>query len=208
MTTANKVTIGRIILVPFFVVQMLYYFRTGEELHRYFAMVAFLVATISDGIDGYLARHHGQATQLGSYLDPLADKLLMFSGLILMTMEFEGDRFGQRIPLWLTGTVIGRDLIVVTGSALLYAAIGNVTVKPLFLSKAASVLQMVTIGWVLCKFSPIGTFWLAVAAVFCTTVTGLLYVRDGIRQFSEHPIAHPPDDETETGGTNNSDKDA
>ena len=55
MTTANKVTIGRIILVPFFVVQMLYYFRTGDELHRYLAMASFLIATISDGIDGYLA---------------------------------------------------------------------------------------------------------------------------------------------------------
>lgn len=191
MTTANKVTIGRIILVPFFVVQMLYYFRTGDELHRYLAMAAFLAATISDGIDGYLARHHGQATQLGSYLDPLADKLLMFAGFILLTFDFDENRFGQRIPLWLTGTVIGRDLIVVTGSALLYATIGNVKVNPLFLSKAASVLQMVTIGWVLCKFSPLGTFWLAAAAVTCTAITGLLYVCDGIRQFSEHPVAHP-----------------
>ena len=90
-----------------------------------------------------------------------------------------------------TGTVIGRDLIVVTGSALLYATIGNVKVNPLFLSKVALVLQMVTIGWVLCKFSPLGTFWLAAVAVTCTTISGLLYVRDGIRQFSEHPVAHP-----------------
>ena len=193
MTAANKVTIGRIILVPFFVVQMLYYFRTGDELHRYLAMAAFLVATISDGIDGYLARHHGQATQLGSYLDPLADKLLMFAGFILLSIDFDDapGSFGQRIPLWLAGTVIGRDLIVVTGSAMLYATIGNVKVNPLFLSKAASVLQMVTIGWVLCKFSPLGTFWLAAAAVTCTAITGLLYVRDGIRQFSEHPVARP-----------------
>ena len=72
MTTANKVTIGRIILVPFFVVQMLYYFRTGDELHRYLAMVSFLIATISDGIDGYLARHRGQATQVGAFLDAAA----------------------------------------------------------------------------------------------------------------------------------------
>jgi phosphatidylglycerophosphate synthase len=74
---------------------------------------------------------------------------------------------------------------------LLYATIGNVKVNPLFLSKAASVLQMVTIGWVLFKFSPLGTFWLAVAAVVCTAITGLLYVRDGVRQFSEHPVARP-----------------
>ena len=102
MTTANQITLGRIVLVPFFVVQLLYYFRTGDELHRYLAMAAFLVATISDGVDGYLARHRGQATQLGSYLDPLADKLLMFSGLIVLSIEFESNPFEQRIPLWLT----------------------------------------------------------------------------------------------------------
>ena len=196
MTTANKVTIGRIILVPVFVVQMLYYFRTGEELHRYLAMGAFLIATISDGIDGYLARHRGQATQLGAFLDPIADKLLMLSGFILLSIEFENNPFGQRMPLWLTGTVIGRDVIVVTGSVLLYVVIGNVEVKPLFMSKTSAVLQMVTIGWVLCKLPAIGTFWLALAVSVTTAITGLLYVREGIRQFSEHPAAQPKSDST------------
>ena len=196
MTTANKVTIGRIILVPFFVVQMLYYFRTGDELHRYLAMAAFLIATISDGIDGYLARHHGQATQIGAFLDPIADKLLMLSGFILLSIQFENNPFGQRMPLWLTGTVIGRDVIVVTGSVLLYVVIGNVEVKPLFMSKTSAVLQMVTIGWVLCKLPSTGTFWLAVAVSVTTGITGLLYVREGIRQFSEHPAAQPESDTT------------
>ena len=196
MTTANKVTIGRIILVPFFVVQMLYYFRTGNELHRHLAMASFLIATISDGIDGYLARHRGQATQLGAYLDPIADKLLMLSGFILLSIEFDNNPFGQRMPLWLTGTVIGRDVIVVSGSVLLYVVIGNVEVKPLFMSKTSAVLQMVTIGWVLCKLSAIGTFWLAMAVSVTTAITGLLYVREGIRQFSEHPAAQPESDST------------
>ena len=195
MTTANQITIGRIVLVPFFVVQLLYYFRTGDELHRYLAMAAFLVATISDGVDGYLARHRGQATQLGSYLDPLADKLLMFSGLIVLSIEFESNPFEQRIPLWLTGVVIGRDAIVVTGSALLFAVLGNVEVKPLFMSKASAVLQMVLIGWVLCKLPGTGTMILAIAAAGTTALTGVLYVREGIRQFSEHPAAQPEDEQ-------------
>lgn len=195
MTTANQITIGRIVLVPFFVVQLLYYFRTGDELHRYLAMAAFLVATISDGVDGYLARHRGQATQLGSYLDPLADKLLMFSGLILLSIEFESNPFEQRIPLWLTGLVIGRDAIVVTGSALLFAVLGNVEVKPLFMSKTSAVLQMVLIGWVLCKLPGMGTVALAAAVAVTTVITGVLYVREGIRQFSEHPAAQPEDEQ-------------
>jgi CDP-diacylglycerol--glycerol-3-phosphate 3-phosphatidyltransferase len=195
MTTANKVTIGRIILVPFFVVQLLYYFQNGNELHRWLAMGAFLTATISDFIDGYLARNYGQATQLGSYLDPIADKLLLFSGLILLTYKPESDPFEQQIPLFLTGTVIGRDVIVVAGSVLLYVVIGDVKVKPHALSKTASVLQMVCIGWILLKF-PVAwavdaTFWLALAVTACTIFTGVLYVRDGIRQFSEHPAGQP-----------------
>ena len=195
MTTANKVTIGRIILVPFFVVQLLYYFQNGNELHRWLACGAFLTATISDFIDGWLARNRGQATQLGSYLDPIADKLLLFSGLILLTYESQNDPFGQRIPLSLAGTVIGRDVIVVAGSVLLYVVIGDVKVKPHVLSKTASVMQMVCIGWVLLKI-PVtwavdATFWLALAVTACTIFTGVLYVRDGIRQFSEHPAGQP-----------------
>ena len=195
MTTANKVTIGRIILVPFFVVQLLYYFQNGNELHRWLACGAFLTATISDFIDGWLARNRGQATQLGSYLDPIADKLLLFSGLILLTYESANNPFGQQIPLFLTVIVIGRDVIVVSGSALLYVVIGNVKVKPHAVSKAASVLQMVCIGWVLLKVSQSwsvdATFWLALAATACTIFTGVLYVLNGIRQFSEHPAGQP-----------------
>ena len=192
MTAANKVTIGRIIMVPVFVVQLLYYFRNPEaHIYWYAAMAIFLVAAVSDGVDGYLARYCGQATQLGSYLDPVADKLLMFSGLILLSIEFESNPFGQRIPLWLTATVIGRDVIIVTGSCLLYVVMGNVEVKPLFMSKTSAVFQMLVIGWVLCKLPQMGTFWLAIASAVTTAITGVFYVRDGIRQFSEHPAAQP-----------------
>ena len=192
MTAANKVTIGRIIMVPVFVVQLLYYFRNPEaHIYWYAAMAIFLVAAVSDGVDGYLARYCGQATQLGSYLDPVADKLLMFSGLILLSIEFESNPFSQRIPLWLTATVIGRDVIIVTGSCLLYVVMGNVEVKPLFMSKTSAVFQMLVIGWVLCKLPEVGTFWLAIASAVTTAITGVFYVRDGIRQFSEHPAAQP-----------------
>jgi len=192
MTAANKVTIGRIIMVPVFVVQLLYYFRNPEaHIYWYAAMAIFLVAAVSDGVDGYLARYCGQATQLGSYLDPVADKLLMFSGLILLSIEFESNPFSQRIPLWLTATVIGRDVIIVTGSCLLYVVMGNVEVKPLFMSKTSAVFQMLVIGWVRCKLPEVGTLWLAIASAVTTAITGVFYVRDGIRQFSEHPAAQP-----------------
>ena len=117
----------------------------------------------------------------------------MLSGFILLSMN---NPYLQRMPLWLTGTVIGRDVIIVSGSVLLYVVTGNVTVKPLFMSKTSAVLQMVTIGWVLFKLPMTGTLWLAVAVSITTGITGLLYVSDGIRQFSEHPAAQPKSDST------------
>src|SRR5882757_3591042 len=81
MTTANKITIFRILLIPFFVIEVLYYMKTGNETHRFTAMLAFGVAAVCDGLDGYIARHHNQRSELGAILDPLADKLLLVSGI-------------------------------------------------------------------------------------------------------------------------------
>src|SRR5215470_19946041 len=100
MTTANKVTIGRILLIPFFVVELLYYMKTGNELHRLLGILAFGLASIFDGVDGYIARRYNQRSELGAMLDPLADKLLLVSGIILFTFNNE-PHFGS-IPLWLT----------------------------------------------------------------------------------------------------------
>ena len=77
MTTANKVTIVRILLTPLFIVEVLYYFKDGVELHRILALTCFAVAASLDGVDGYIARHFNQRSELGAILDPLADKLLL-----------------------------------------------------------------------------------------------------------------------------------
>jgi phosphatidylglycerophosphate synthase len=77
MTTANKVTIVRILLVPFFIGQVLYYVDGRGEEHRVLAILAFGLAALSDGVDGYIARRFRQKSQLGAILDPLADKLLL-----------------------------------------------------------------------------------------------------------------------------------
>ena len=119
-------------------------------------------------------------------------------------IEFEKNPFEQHIPLFLTGTVIGRDVIVVAGSALLYVVIGNVEVKPHILSKTAAVLQMVCIGWVLLNvkvsWSVTVTLWLAIATTACVVISGLLYLREGIRQFSEHPAGQPGGSEPDDSG--------
>src|ERR1700722_10447542 len=80
MTTANKITILRILLIPFFVTETIYYVRTGNEIHRLAAMLLFGATAASDGLDGYIARRYNQISELGRILDPLADKLLLVSG--------------------------------------------------------------------------------------------------------------------------------
>ena len=82
MTTANKITIVRILLVPFFVVEVLYYMETGNAAHRWIALVSFAVAAVCDGVDGVIARRFNQRSELGAILDPLADKLLLVSGVV------------------------------------------------------------------------------------------------------------------------------
>lgn len=189
MTTANKVTILRILLVPFFVVEVLYYVRTGNELCRLLAIISFGLASVFDGVDGYIARHYNQRSELGAILDPLADKLLLVSGIVMLS--FDHSPRLQSIPLYLTGTIIGRDIVLLAGMIVIQMTVGKVTVKPRILGKIATVLQMAIVLWILLKWNqrwvPSGTL----AAAVCTGISGLLYVWDGSRQLSAHPTSSP-----------------
>src|SRR5512141_3017644 len=131
MTTANKITILRILLVPFFVVQVLYYVEHGEEWHRLAAILTFGLAAVSDGLDGYIARRYHQRSQLGAILDPLADKLLLVSGVLLLSFDHQ-PRLPQT-PLWLVGTIVGRDVLLLLGLVVIYYSCGRVTVRPILL---------------------------------------------------------------------------
>jgi CDP-diacylglycerol--glycerol-3-phosphate 3-phosphatidyltransferase len=189
MTTANKITILRILLIPFFVVEVLYFVKTGNELHRIGALLTFAVAAICDGVDGYIARHYNQVSELGTILDPLADKLLLVSGVVLLSFD-HGPVLGQ-IPLWLTVTIIGRDLLLLIGLAVIYMTVGKVKVRPHVLGKVATVLQMISVLWILLKWdtgwSAKWTRWWTAGAALCTGISGLLYVWDGVRQLSSSP---------------------
>ena len=193
MTTANKVTILRILLVPFFVIELLYYERSGNEGHRLAALLAFGIASVLDGVDGYIARHFNQKSELGAILDPLADKLLLVSAIV--TLSFNHSSYLGQIPLWLTGTIIARDLLLLIGIAVVRITTGVVTVKPRVMGKVATVFQMAVVIWVLLKWdADRGEHWinfLTLGAAICTGVSGLLYLWDGMRQLSAHPISSP-----------------
>ena len=189
MTTANKITILRILLIPFFVVEVLYYVKDGDELHRFLAILSFAVAAICDGVDGYIARRYNQRSELGAILDPLADKLLLVSGIVVLT--FDRRPYLESVPLWLTGTIIGRDLLILIGMVVIQTTVGKVAVRPRIPGKIATVLQMVIVVWILLKWEH---RWLAVmiwGAAICTGISGAFYVWDGVRQLSAHPSASP-----------------
>jgi CDP-diacylglycerol--glycerol-3-phosphate 3-phosphatidyltransferase len=193
MTTANKVTILRILLIPFFVVELIYYVRSGNEAHRLAALLSFAIAAILDGVDGYIARHYHQISELGKILDPLADKLLLVSGIV--TLSFNHGNFLGQIPLWLTGTIIGRDLLLLIGVGVIRYTVGKVVVHPRFLGKIATVLQMAVVIWILLKWdNGRGILWLkylTLGAAICTGISGLLYVLDGVKQLGAHPASSP-----------------
>ena len=189
MTTANKVTILRILLIPFFVVEVLYYVQTGNETHRWLGIVCFAVAAVCDGVDGFIARHFNQRSELGAILDPLADKLLLVSGVVLLS--FDHTPHLDQVPLWLTGTIIGRDILLLIGLGVIQMTVGKVLVRPRILGKIATVLQMAVVLWVLFKWHGAALDWLTLTAAVCTGISGLLYVWDGVRQLAASPKSSP-----------------
>ena len=191
MTTANKVTILRILLIPFFVVELIYYLQTGNEIHRLLSLLAFAVTAILDGVDGYIARRYSQKSELGAILDPLADKLLLLSAIV--TLSFNRSPHLGQIPLWLTGTVIGRDMLLLIGIAVIRLTVGKINVRPRIMGKLATVFQMVVVVWVLLGWDrDLNAGWIkawSLGAAIFTGVSGGLYVIDGIRQLGSHPAS-------------------
>jgi CDP-diacylglycerol--glycerol-3-phosphate 3-phosphatidyltransferase len=193
MTTANKITIIRILMIPFFVVETIYYVRTGLPIHWLLAILSFAATAILDGVDGYIARHYKQISELGKILDPLADKMLLVSGIVLLS--FDNRPYFRQIPLWLTGLIIGRDLLLGIGAMVIHFVVGKASVRPRITGKIATVFQMLVIIWILLRWDTIfhGRFleiWIWGAGIF-TGISGLLYVFDGMNQLSAHPASSP-----------------
>lgn len=189
MTTANKVTICRILLVPFFIVAVLYYVRTGTEWYRWAAIGCFAVAAISDGVDGFIARHFNQLSELGTVLDPLADKLLLVSGIVLLSLHNEPHL--PAIPVWLTVTILSRDVILLAGYFLIHFMAGGMSVKPHLASKIATVLQMAAVLWALFKWDARWLYGLCAAAAALTALSGLIYIIAGMKLLAKHPSSSP-----------------
>lgn len=189
MTTANKITIGRVLLVPVFIGALIYYLTTGEEIYRLLGIMVFGLASVSDGLDGYIARHYNQRSELGAVLDPLADKLLLVSAVVLLS--FHGQTYLTALPIWLTIIILSRDALLLLGLVVIHFTCGKAVVRPHLTGKAATVLQMGAVLWTLLKWDPAWLPWWTTAAAVFTGVSGALYVLDGVRQLSASPASSP-----------------
>jgi CDP-diacylglycerol--glycerol-3-phosphate 3-phosphatidyltransferase len=191
MTTANKITVVRILMIPVFVTLAIYYGESIQEgkpqdWMRFTAVAVFLIAAISDGLDGYVARRYNQRSSLGMILDPIADKGLLLSGIITLSISnwSQVDPNYGRFPTWFPVLVITRDVVILVGSAVLHILNGKVRVRPSWTGKVATVLQMAAIAWVMLQLHFLPLLYVVVAAGVFTLVSGMIYVRDGVRQLS------------------------
>jgi cardiolipin synthase len=135
LTLANQLTILRIMLIPVFVLLVVYGYLG-------WALIVFLVAGITDALDGLIARRAGQRTSLGAWLDPMADKLLLVTTFIILTLP--GIPLANHLPLWLTVFVISRDIVIVGVVAIVTLAFGPRTFRPSMLGKTATATFIVT----------------------------------------------------------------
>lgn len=186
LTLATRVTILRILGIPVFILLLVYYtlgLARGEvhDGQRLAALAVFVAVALTDALDGFLARSRNEVTPLGRVLDPLADKALLLSGLILLTRP-NLPQLEPHIPIWFTALVISRDVVLVGGYFILAHFAKHVEVQPRFAGKTATVLQMATIVWVLLQAPAAHFLWLVGAAGAFTAIAGCQYILDGLRQ--------------------------
>jgi CDP-diacylglycerol--glycerol-3-phosphate 3-phosphatidyltransferase len=191
MTTANKITVVRILMIPVFVTLAIYYGEsiqegTPQDWMRFTAIAVFLLAAVSDGLDGYVARRYNQRSSLGVILDPIADKGLLLSGIITLSISnwSQVDPHYGKFPAWFPVLVITRDAVILIGSAVLHVLNGTVRVRPSWTGKVATVLQMAAIAWVMLQMRILPLIYVVFAAGIFTLISGMVYVRDGVRQLS------------------------
>jgi cardiolipin synthase len=135
LTAANQLTMLRVLLIPAFVIFLLYGYSG-------WGLVTLVAAGVTDALDGVIARRTGQKTTLGAWLDPMADKLLLMTTFVMLTLPDLG--FANRLPIWLTVLVISRDVAIVLTVAIVNLAVGRRTFHPSLSGKLATATYIVT----------------------------------------------------------------
>jgi cardiolipin synthase len=175
MNLPNALTLTRVLMIPLFVIFII-------NQHFGWALITFLIAGITDGIDGLIARITHQRTELGAYLDPIADKLLLFSAFITLAIV-------EIIPSWLVVIVITRDVIILVGFLVMLLTSYHPKINPSVLSKMTTTFQILTIVFVLLTGYYPAFHQLSVIAIYGTAVitilSGTQYIYIGTRILNE-----------------------
>ena len=200
---ANRITILRILLIVPFVSCMLKandasISESMRDVMRYVSVFVFFVMAISDGIDGYLARRDGQTTKLGSFLDPMADKLLMTCACVLLAMP-RGGVAGFGLPPTVAVLIIGKDMFLLIGFVIIYFITFQVRVVPVLIGKIATALQLSMVAGILLgpEISLLLPWWIWFLRVLWWSAAGtailatLIYIRNGSRYVEEYEQASP-----------------
>ena len=195
---ANRITVLRILLIGPFVSCMLKINdpMLSQTMHvgmRYASIVIFLVMAASDGLDGYLARRKGQITTLGSFLDPMADKLLMTCACLLLASQRAGVE-GFLLPPTVVVLIIGKDLFLLIGFVIVYFITFQVRVVPVLIGKIATALQLSMVAAILFapEVSRVVPGWIWFLRVLWWSAAGtailatLIYIRNGSRYIEDH----------------------
>ena len=172
MNLPNYITLTRIILIPFFINLMIYGYYGA-------ALAVFVVACVTDALDGMIARLTKSQTELGAFLDPMADKLLIVSAFLTLVLL-------RMLPIWLVIIVVSRDVILVLGSAVIYFLGQEFKSRPSLIGKATTVLQLVVVTLALALNNTVGMMERVIPLLHWTTAvftiaSGLQYVVRGIK---------------------------
>jgi len=181
MGLANKITIVRILLVPFLLTSLFYY-KPEYDFLRFIALGIFFVCGLTDAIDGYVARRYYQKTKLGSILDPLADKLLILTAFLSLSI-IESIPAASKIPPWLTIMVISRDGIIFLGATIIFIMKSDIEIIPSSLGKATTFFQMFTVVAALLQMPFAKIVWWLTA--FFTIFSGVGYIWRGTKILNE-----------------------
>jgi cardiolipin synthase len=170
------------------------------------ATLIFLLAGITDGLDGYVARKLKQRTLLGSYLDPMADKLLITAAFVTLSMP--SVPFALHVPVWLTITSISRDLLIALVALILHLLTGHTEFPPTFLGKCTTTAQLMTVstallGNFLTMFSMAIFMPVVYSTLLLTVVSGLHYLKRSVSLIESYQRAAGTDDKEGRQDTSN-----
>jgi cardiolipin synthase (CMP-forming) len=178
LTIPNLITLTRILLTPLFII-----FLIGGRYRQ--ALLVFILAGLSDLADGLIARWWQQKSRLGSYLDPLADKLLMSTSFVTLSIS-------RLIPSWLTVMVISRDVILGLGALILRLTDYPLVIKPSLAGKWTTTTQLLTVGLVLLAKAKLWHLPHGILTAFfyitagLTALSGIHYIYGGLKLVSQH----------------------